>query len=88
MPFFCVTITIVCTNYSNVVIIVCTNYYYVSNSVCKLCFYSIVNDVLKERKDKLPQGKEKFECVYSYMMLKFIQIMVLRARISLFDLLN
>ena len=35
----------------------------------------------------LPQGKEKFECVYSYMMLKLIQIMVLRTRISLFDLL-
>ena len=36
----------------------------------------------------LPQGKEKLECVYSYMMLKLIQIMVLRTRISLLDLLN
>ena len=35
----------------------------------------------------LSQGKEKFERVYSYIMLKLIQIMVLRERISLFDLL-
>ena len=36
MALFCVIITIICTNYPNVIIIVCTNYYYVSNSVCKL----------------------------------------------------
>ena len=48
-----------------------------NNSVCKICFYSIVNDILKKRKNKsLPQGKEKFECMYSCMMLKLIQIMV------------
>ena len=59
MPSFCVIITIVCTNYPNVMIIVCTNYYYASNSVCKLCFYSIVNDVLKERKNKCHYLKGK-----------------------------
>ena len=30
----------------------------------------------KEKLMSLPQGKEKFECVCSYMMLKLIQIMV------------
>ena len=73
---FLVIIRIVCTNYSNTMIIVCTNYYFVSKTVYELCFESNLNDVLKERKMSLPQGEKKFECVYSYMMLKLIQTMV------------
>ena len=68
-------IIIVCANYPKAIIIVCTNCYCVTESVYKLCFKSTVNGVLKA-KTSLPQVKEKFECVYSYMMLKLIQIMV------------
>ena len=62
MLFFCMVITIVCTNYPNVMIIVCTNYYYASNSFCKLFLFNCKwkTNVLtsKERKIRM--------CVFLY----------------------
>ena len=40
-------------------IIVCTNYYCVSKSVYELCFQSILNDVLKERKNVITTKERK-----------------------------
>ena len=74
---FCVIITTVCTNYPIAMIIDCTNYYYTSNLVFKLCFYSNLNDVWKKRQEKCHylKGKKNSNVIFSYMMLKLIQIM-------------
>ena len=56
---FLVIIRIVCTNYPNTMIIVCTNYYCASKSVYKLCFWSIVKDVLKDRKNVITSTERK-----------------------------
>ena len=40
-------------------IIVCTNYYCASKSVYKLCFRSIVKDVLKDRKNVITSTERK-----------------------------
>ena len=59
MAFFLVIITIVSNNYPKTMIIVCTNYYCVSKSVYELCFQSILNDVLKERKNVITTKERK-----------------------------